>query len=302
MTITNTSRYYVKDCQVAGATVVRKDFRHSALPLDFFDRVFFQQRSQMEKGGADTETQRAADYAAACIAQFQEARLLNVDAIEKALEYCEDLILDSGFRQTPVDKLHEGTSHLEDHAILVPGCQTKPHYKSRVRALVHVLNGAHFPFKVVFSGKHPPAAKSVQTPDEALALNVYFDDIGGRTHQFSKHLRRQIYLERESGTTSQNIVKFMQEPDLIAPDRPSQILLISSLYHLPRLAVALEDYIKRIGLQCVRRIVLVSAENTTPNRVSKDPLYVKQMFYEVFLHILRGRTSSRVSGGEDLTV
>jgi len=282
--------YYTKTLHQTH-NLVGKDFSEAQKLLNF---IPFVHREKLRKLRDDPayDPSFVADIAASVITQFNYRHWLEQKAIRKALEHCHDILEDMGYRLLGLQTLHDEVQANNHHVMFVAGCQTRELYESRVRAAFKVLRGVHVPFSIVFSGLHQKPQVGQQhrakTPDEAGAMERYFDSLITHAPEFRKHRRFQTQLEKQSKSTEANVAELMALPDILKKSKTNRIFVVSSLFHLPRLATTLERYIaiNRKGFSI--QLILVGAEDHqgTVAPVCDDQRYVKNLFHTVFEHLL----------------
>ncbi|SRR6266496_2428547 len=282
--------YYTKTLREK-QNLVGKDFSEAQKLLNFMP---FIHRDKLERLRDDLASDKSfiADIAASVITQFNYRHWLEPKAIRKALEHCHDILEDMGYRLLGLQTLHDEVQANNHHVMFVAGCQTRELYESRVRAAFKVLKGVHVPFSIVFSGLHqkPQVGKEhrAKTPDEAGAMERYFDSLITHAPEFRKHRRFQTHLEKQSKSTEANVTELMSVKGILQKDKTNRIFVVSSLFHLPRLAFTLEDYIAKHRRGFVIQLILVGAEDHqgTVAPVCSDQRYIKNLFHTVFDHLL----------------
>ena len=101
---------------------------------------------------------------------------------------------------------------------------------------------------------------------------------------------QRCYLEQSSQTTQENVQRFL-ETGLVPKSTPLKLYLVSSTFHLVRLAKDTEAYITALGNNDIKRIVLCGADDINrPSGPTKSGHYIKLMFFDVFSHLMTDAT------------
>jgi hypothetical protein len=269
--------------------LVGKDFFEAKKLFDFSSFVHHEKRVRLQ---TKSDESFLADVTAAVVTQLHYRQWLKPKALKKALEHCHDILEDVGYRLTGLQTLHDQVKASNHHVIFVAGCQTRDLYESRVRAAFKLLKGVHVPFHIVFSGLHQKPQVGVEhrakTPDEAGAMERYFDSLITHAPEFRRHTRFHVRLEKQSKSTESNVKGLMSLPGILKRGRTNRIFVVSSLFHLPRLSSTLEKYIHDNRRDYKIQLILVGAEDhQTVAAVCRDHRYVKNLFHQVFFHLLQ---------------
>lgn len=230
------------------------------------------------------------DLSAAVIAQMHRRGLLSHTYIGDALRYCRSMVEAEGYEQTVPPHLSDASTSTS-HVILVFGCQGPEVRDARARACLQLVkNLRHVPLKIVFSGKNPSTTDSrkvILTRDEAAALQAEFQRLLDRDPTFEGR-NFTFALEQQANSTAGNLRHFLEGPYL-ERNRPAQLFLLSSTFHLGRIAqeadAALAAYPDLSS--GIARLVLVGAEVSAEEEIVSDERYVKAMMYEVFRHMFQ---------------
>lgn len=234
------------------------------------------------------------DFFAAIVAQMLYRRQLTRDFILWALEYCRSMIEERGYERTSLRKLALADTDI-NHVMLVAGCQGPAVRKARVNAAYYVLSKLprHIRVKIVFSGRNPaepPTRVHILTPDEAADMEREFDTLIDHDPSFREHRNFSAETEHEARTSSENLANFFHG-DYLRDTRDVYLYLTSSTFHLRRLADEVERWIDDDPTlqEKIAKIILIGAEeDPTDEPVMFEPYYVKNMMYEVFLHMFKG--------------
>lgn len=280
---------YIRDFSTSTISEFKKDFADYFFyqnPALWFSRDQRKNIFDLIKQGSCIP----ADVAAAAITILYEFDYTEKDKlINIASRFCHDLIEDKSFRVIELLELHDLALERRKNSILiVPGCQPPDMWQSRVNAAISFLRDIHVNFKVVFSGLHPSITKrkSLKTMDEAVAMKNYFEYSIKGSQKLSNVSRFVVYTEEFSDTTSSNIAQVMADEN-IAESEGNNLFVISSLFHLPKLANIIEEY-KESKKKTIDLVTLVAAENyLSKNELMYQPAYVKQLFFVFFNFLLK---------------
>lgn len=241
------------------------------------------------------------DFLAAAAAQLHYRRRVGESFVSEALEYCRAMVEERGYERTSLKELALASPRI-NHVILVAGCQGPAVRKARVQAAYYVLTKLprHLDVKIVFSGRNPaeaPTRVHVLTHDEAIDMEREFDALIDADPSFEEHHNFRVELEREARTSAENLRNFFKGGHLKASNE-AYLYIVSSTFHLRRLADEAEKWIDDDEelQEKISKIVLIGAERD-PERepVMVAPYYVKNMMFEVFLHMFRNRSMPELS-------
>jgi hypothetical protein len=235
----------------------------------------------------------APDLAAAVMAHLAYRNWLDKEIIaEQALRYCRTMLEDAGFEETALYEIKSQLDSEENHVILVFGCQGHKVRDYRASAAFHVLKKlANVPLKVVFSGHHPAepgSTKTVRTNDEARALEREFSRLVDQDPDVANRHNFTVSLENQSTSTRQNLENFFNGDYL--REQKATLFLVSSTFHLPRLARDAEQLIGADSniKSMVQRLYLVGSEtHPSEDPVTLEAIYIKAMLFEVFHHLFQ---------------
>jgi len=223
---------------------------------------------------------------------FIESGNLRSSLISEAIRCCRDILMDCGYDETSIRSINEvlGNERTKN-IILTAGCQTEELLDSRVNGAVEIceeLVTLNRDIKIVFSGKNHKTGR-VKIKDESQRMELLFWEkiLRSRLANMKKlvHIEK-IILERESGKTQENVEKFL---DILSKqidgDIPINLYIVSSNFHLYRLSVEIESRLKEAKFN-IENLVLIGSENiNTLNQVTKNPAYIKTMFFEVYRYL-----------------
>lgn len=234
----------------------------------------------------------AADLLASQIALMYKEELIQRDKfVESALRCCKDILIDMGFDSIDVPELVAVAREAKYNVILTPGCQSYELLRSRVRAtelLAYDFCQGYQEIDIVFSGNNPgDPRRKPKIHNESAEMKQYFWELvlkRERSDDLRKYLNIDVLVEHASSKSTENIERFlaMKHSQL---REASNIVVVSSSFHLIRLAQRLLESIDSDSAFNVRSLVLVGAE-TVPNRVSMLAVYVKSTIFEIYRHLL----------------
>jgi hypothetical protein len=202
------------------------------------------------------------------------------------------MLEDGGFEETALYEAERQARPGENYVLLVFGCQGHLVRDYRAAAAFHVLKRLHsVPLKIVFSGHHPaePGSKKVVLClDEARALEREFSRHIDRDPEVAKRHNFTLALENRSASTQENLANFFAGDYL--RDNDSTLFLVSSTFHLPRLAKDAESIIAKdpAAAARVKRLFLVGSEtHPAQDPVALEANYIKAMLFEVYNHLFQ---------------
>lgn len=231
------------------------------------------------------------DFLGAVVSQMHYKRHLDHRFIVEAIEYCRTMIEERGFERTNLRDLALAPPEI-NHVMLVAGCQGPAVRKARVQAAFYVLSRLprHINVRIVFSGRNPaepPTRIHVLTHDEATDMEREFDALVDHDQSFREHRNFTVHREREARTSSENLGNFFSG-DYLKDSDTAYLYIVSSTFHLRRLAdeaekcIAVDERLK----ETIAKVVLIGAEKDPNDEpVMLEPYYVKNMMFEVFLHM-----------------
>lgn len=235
------------------------------------------------------------DFLAAMVAQLHYRGILGREFVSKALAYCRAMVEEIGFERTSPKNLALSDTNI-NHVMLVAGCQGPSVRKGRVMAAYQVL--CRLPrdvaVKIVFSGRNPaerPNRVYILTHDEAADMEREFDTLIDHDASFREHRNLTVETEHEARTSSENLGNFFKG-NYLRKANDAYLYLVSSTFHLRRLADEAEKCISgdQTLSEKIAKVVLIGAEEDPQDEpVMFEAYYVKNMMFEVFLHMFRNR-------------
>lgn len=279
-----------------------KDFKdtQAMVPIDFSEYInsfaFFEyiHRNNLNEFHASDDKSRkiSADFAASVVAKLF-AKRANDDIIVKGLHCCRDILLSKNYNETPLNHLHNhAIKHTSiNHVILVAGCQTDEILKSRVDAAIRLIRILHTDVEIVFVGGAPERDKVKIRSESTRMMSVLENRIQQGVlseHNLIRLRSRKIFSENASQNTEQNIEQFFNE-GFISTDKQYYLYLVSSTFHLLRLANDFEKNLKTLGYdKNIQRLILFGADDiNSPSVTAKSGIYIKLMFFDIFDHLMK---------------
>lgn len=212
---------------------------------------------------------------------------------EDALECCRDIIENIGFKNV-VDRefndiLHNGHG-VEQTVMIIAGCQNSEMLKQRVRKGVAIAKDITCNLSIIFSGENPSIKgfDDIEIFSEAERMEMYFKEFWETDTPNSKIPKTICFvIEKNSHNTKSNIENCINGGH-IDPQKPLNFIIVSSTFHLIRLATEFETTIKTMDTQLkIENLLLAGSENSSyplkPN--DEDAAYVKLMFADIFYYI-----------------
>lgn len=287
--------YYIKDLK-SDKRSPRMAFDQLWRFLDFRDLVYHSENRKALLDWLAVNPPGAPDLVAAVLAHLQYRGWLDTEeVVNTGLRYCRTMIEDAGFDETALYKIKDEAQRDLNYVMLVFGCQGHTVRDARARAAFHVVKRAPaIPFTVVFSGRNPSenAERLVRVKNEARALEREFSRLVDQDLEMAqRHNFHIARMEEESSSTVENLANFLKG-NYLKKGVETHLFLVSSTFHLPRIAAGAERLIAGdLEIQeTVNRLFLVGGEtNVAEDPITKEAPYVKAMFYEVFEHVFKHR-------------
>ena len=296
--------YYSRDLHKAKPDAV-KDFTDFMKLFNYFPFVHDTKHSKVASLLSDPENRSAIlDVIASVITQLNYRDLLNREAFfAEALRFFHNVIQDKGYRIIHSEDLCPCMGPDNHVFMMVAGCQTHKLYERRVDAAYNLIRDIKPPvLKVVFSGAHPSPSGSATdnrgavaiTLDEAAEMKAYFVEKQRIDSGFPMSVNIRLVEEKKSTRTKENIAFFFE--NLHLQDSGNHVLIVSSLFHLPRLIEEAEEHIEAKHL-CIDRLTVVGSEdfrlNTTSDNIGvsvvtkTSPIYGKVAMFELLNQLLK---------------
>ncbi len=260
--------------------------------LQFTRAIDPDQRDQIKKATEDKPI-AIADLLAALVYRLFITETLERNAfVEKCLRCCEAMLENEGFDIVDINDVLQTANEAIHCLVLAPGCQTDELLMSRVRATEEVcykLVSIGKPVQLFFSGKNPGLRAGVPPSilNESKTMQMWFWDLWARRQQasdFRRLLNIRLLTEDASKTSVENIKRIL-EMSRSRLQEGGNIFIVSSTFHLIRLAKALENELRADDSLRVSSIVLVGSEISASN-VSMHKAYVKSMVFNLFRYFI----------------
>lgn len=260
--------------------------------FSFFQYIHKDKLKDFEQAiGTANQKSFIADIAAAVIAKLYEKKP-DVSTIKLALECCHAILERKGYHEDNFDLLLNKIpfNQFDKLMVITPGCQTTSFIEQRVDATIRIVQKCikrNKPVEVVFSGWRP-SSETPKIQNESMKMyNLFLKKLKQKKVQSGDDFIqiRTPFIEEESRTTSENIKKFF-DGGYINKDITYELCGVTSTFHLLRLSDDLEKVIGSEGYHGkIRNIILYGAEGD-PHSVSKQPRYIKLMFYDLFSYLM----------------
>lgn len=239
------------------------------------------------------------DLAAALVSTLYMEAYVHKKAFERALECCRKLLEDLGFQWIDIDTLTNKLRQREvnpRNIVLVAGCQDEQMIRRRAESAAGFCAKWNVNLEVVFSGRNPGAGKNVIDDESQIMLN-YFIQYMNRRRQIAPDLGlpklNTTYFEDASNNTKKNVENFWEKFMLPFRAMPTNVIVVSSTFHLIRLAESLLERLNEAACD-VKNLVLVGAEEQEDEVVHEESSarYMKLMMFDVFRCLLRDATAT----------
>lgn len=239
-----------------------------------------------------------ADFAASVIAKLASHASTeeNRKNIIMALETCRDILGNHGYKEIGernLDSRVARASGVQKNTVMVAGCQSPKILFARVKAAAHVVHHISPYLDIVFSGSRPNN-KEVIIQDESERMDIMFDRLIKDGFFSETQIKRmnsiRFYQETQSTTTRENIQRLFEDGHLVSPQKgKSNVYLVSSTFHLPRLAAEVEKYLNTSEFkQYINFIVLCGADDLNdPIIPTGTPGYLKTLYFELYHYLLQ---------------
>ena len=276
---------YLKDLN-SKSIVPAWDPSRARAELTFAPRMHGRTRTALESAEG---CRVAADTAASAITQTHSLGALNPQFVNKLLAYCHNAIQGCGYELEVMHGVSRLLTEGGRNIMLVLGCQTLQLLHARVDAALGALRALPDHFQVVFAGSNPTggAGPSAIT-NEAKEMRSYFDSCLQRdTNGLITRLGLEQWVEPESADTKGNVRQFLGSP-VLDTNEPKRVFLVSSTFHLMRIAVEIEAHVGALRDKQVTQLVLLGSEDIYDQAPTKLlPEYVKSLAFEVFFDMLK---------------
>lgn len=259
--------------------------------FSFFQYIHKDKLKDFEQAiGTAKQKSFIADIAASVVAKLYENKP-DVSTIKLALECCHAILEKKGYHEDNFDLLLNKIPYNQFDKLIVitTGCQTTSFIEQRVDTTFRIVQKCikrNKPVEVVFTGFRP-SSEIPRIQNESMKMyNLFGKKLKkNRVNSGSDFIQIRTFIEEESRTTSENIKKFF-EGEYINKDITYDLCGVTSTFHLLRLSDDLEKALQSEGYHGnFRNIILYGAEGN-PRSVSKQPRYIKLMFYDLFSYLM----------------
>lgn len=247
------------------------------------NRLYFSE--QMKIGAAFY-----ADFAAAVTAQLLAKHASN-EIIKKGLYCCRAILHSKGYKEANLDDLHDNANISVTRIILVLGCQSDEILESRVDAAIYLIRNLCTDIELAFIGCAPDRNK-VKILDESARMRIIYENRAKNGLLTQQDLIRiksiRVFSEDASQNTKQNIQRFFNG-NFLSPNKKYILHLVSSTFHLLRLANDCEGYLESNPAQRenIKRIILCGADDVNqPSITAKSGGYIKYTFFDILRHLM----------------
>lgn len=244
-----------------------------------------------------------ADLIAANIQKLYEREFVTNKIIVDGLNCCRDIVQNLGYKNFLIENFK---SMLGDektkNIIIIPGCQNEGMLRNRVAKAVNLIKYFEKNLIIIASGANPldnpKGVSKAKIPNECLFIRQELETLFQSRDIKVPHSYDELE-DSMSSTTEMNIEHSLK---LIDANDAHNIIIVSSTFHLIRLAEALENELTGIlsnsGIRkdFIKNIFLMGAEiggekvegSFTPTHSSG---YVKLMFFDVFSQLIKYRAA-----------
>ena len=244
--------------------------------------------SQAVHGMTDGQRKALADAAAAAVTQVHRLAPLPPEFISELLNYCHFAVQNVGYSTETLEELEPLLKAGGDNLMVIMGCQTLPLLHARVDAAIRLLRAVGMGFEVVFAGFNPTAGVApARIINEAKEAHIYFHSLIQNDQALRDRIGLRQWTESQSTDTSGNIRHFL-DSDFLTRNGKKRVFLVSSTFHLMRIAVELENYRDDLVSRTVTAVVLVGAENLfAVDAIKCRSAYVRSLAFEVYYDVLK---------------
>jgi hypothetical protein len=243
----------------------------------------------------DDNYRHAADIAASVLSHAYSDRALNVGFLKQLLEYSHHAVQGRGYDLEDIGDLGDFAQSAGRNIMLIAGCQSLQLMHSRVDVALQSLNSLPSRFQVVFVGSNPSGGTYPSSVlHEAREMKAYFKT---RLFSYSEELSRRIKLEQwvdsQTADTRGNIEQFMNS-NVLHGDEPKRIFLVSSTFHLMRVAAELELQLPQLAKHRVASVILIGSEAVYDEWLAQaKPESIKSLAFEVYYDLLRNDNGTK---------
>lgn len=201
-----------------------------------------------------------------------------------SLSCIADIILDLGYLELTerglADRLRVSYTDVEN-VMMVAGCQDRIMLERRIEKASEVYSKCGDNIRIVFSGRNPNYGTKSTIKDESIRMeNLFFSNMKKLFSDF-KMSNYNTENEGRSKITTENISNLF-DGDYLVKNKPNNIIIVSSSFHLVRLCQEIEEYIRNKSPdKQIKQIILIgSEEKSDPFFITYDKI-VKHIFLEI---------------------
>lgn len=143
---------------------------------------------------------------------------------------------------------------------------------------------------VIFSGENPSIKgfDDIEIFSEAERMEMYFKEFWETDTSNSKIPDTICFVVEKNSQNTKNNIQNCINGGYIEPKKPLNFIIVSSTFHLVRLASEFENILKTMDTELkIEHLLLAGSENSSyplkPN--DEDAAYVKLMFTDIFHYI-----------------
>ena len=265
---------------------------HYLRQFDFGRYVYGDKRVDFEKYLESSESFKfIADIGGAVFATLFANGYIDKNAYGNVVHCCRDIIQDLGFLETTLadamEKMHSIGSRREQvtNLIVIAGCQDEKMLERRVESAVQFVSELKFNCEVVFSGKNSDASgrSRVQIKDESVRMEIMFRDKLNEVQNGKIPHFHRLGKEGKSTNTQSNMAEVFEEH---VGKNKVNLVIVSSTFHLIRLAQQAIAQVREKGGGNVQSIILIGAEKASQFFRIYDDVYFKLAMFDVFHYLL----------------
>ena len=237
----------------------------------------------------EDDLRHAADIAASVLAHAHADRSLHANFLKQLLEYSHHAVQGRGYELESISGLDGLTDSGGRNIMLVIGCQSLQLMHSRVDEALRSLLALQGRFQVVFVGSNPSGGTFPSAVlHEAREMRAYFDSrLGSDAGKLGQRVKLEQWIEPETADTRGNVKQFLASKVLHGDD-PKRIFLVSSTFHLMRVAAELEVQLSELIKRKVTSIVLIGSEAIYDEWLAHaKPEFIKSLAFEVYYDLLK---------------
>jgi hypothetical protein len=203
------------------------------------------------------------DIAASVLKGLSVNNYLSTELLQKGLNCCRDILLHMTYKETHIDTIRKIIASDKDVLIVIPGCQTGDILRSRAEHAAELFKKLHTPARFVPVGKNPNR-RTVDILDESARIKTVLE------RKLDSNLEIiPLELEQESLRTIHNIQNLFSK-NFIDKSRSTSIFIVSSTFHLIRLAGAINQYAHMLkNYPNLKHFIFVGSEDKV-NKVVRD--------------------------------